>query len=30
MVLKKITIDNSVTYIPISEQTKKEVVNQKQ
>ena len=30
MVLRKITIDNSVRYIPKSEQTKEKILNQKQ
>ena len=30
MVLRKITIDNSVRYIPESEQYKEKIVNQKQ
>ena len=30
MTLRKLTIDNSVRYIPITEKTKKERLNQKQ
>ena len=30
MVLTKITVDNSIRYIPKSEQTKKNRINQKQ
>ena len=30
MVLRRITVDNSVRYIPKSEQTKEEILNQKQ
>ena len=30
MVLRKITIDNSVRYVPKNEQTKKNILNKKQ